>query len=145
MATEVEDTKPAATPAVEAKPVEAKPTPDPAKASEGESKPSFVGFPMVKFHPIFGRKSAADPNEAATMFQPETDWKETAELADMARTETEALQVMAHNQRVKLDANTALQKGEEPAPATGENAVKGPVRNSVAAQESLNAGHLEPL
>lgn len=114
-------------------------------ANETPNAPAFAGFPLVKYHPVYGARSANDPNEAATMFQPSHDWFATAEEADMHRTDREAQQVIHYNRQLKVDSKVAAVNGDEPAPLTGEGAPKGIVRNSVAATESLNAGNAEPL
>lgn len=104
-----------------------------AAVMSGNTNTSFAGYPATKYHPVLGAKTAKDPNEAASLFQPEHDWFNTAAEADMHRTEREALLVMHHNQRAKLDGIAEYQDGNAP------------VRNSVQAQESLDQGGAEPL
>jgi hypothetical protein len=99
----------------------------------GNTKASFAGFPKTKYHPVLGAKAANDPNEAASLFQPEHDWFDTAGEADMHRTEREAQLVIHHNTRAKLDGLSEMQDGNAP------------VRLSVQAQESMDAGKVEPV
>ncbi len=87
----------------------------------------MIPFPRKVYHPIFGEREITDANEASKLNQ---DWFDTAELADMARTHTEAMVVMHHNQSVKV--NDALET----------DAV---ARNSVAADLSKKSGAAEPL
>lgn len=106
---------------------------EPAPEPKDEKK-SLPGWPLVRFHPVFGRKEFADPYEAAEFGQDDSkgDWRfKTAEAADLARTDTEAGMVIANNMRTKLGQH--------------DEAKTGVVRNSVAAQESLDSGHNEPL
>jgi hypothetical protein len=100
---------------------------------------TFVGFPQTKYHPVYGKREVVDPNEAATVFTPPHDWFDTPGEADMHRTEREAQQVIHYNQTVKVEDKVARVKGEEP-----EADRQGIVRNSVQAQESLDAG-TEPV
>lgn len=111
----------------------------------GSGAPAFAGFPQTKYHPVYGARAVGDPNEAATIFQPPHNWFDTAEEADAHRTDREAQQVIHYNQRLKVDANVALNNGGEALPLTGDEAPKGIVRNSVAAQESIDAGNAEPI
>ena len=85
------------------------------------------GFPSTVYHPIFGARPLTDANHATTLGP---DWFNTAEEADLHRTETEAQVVVHNNRTIKTDALIESQ---------------GVVRNSVAATESLNAGKPEPL
>ena len=84
-------------------------------------------FPSVAFHPVFGRQEISDANAGAALGP---DWFNTAEEADMHRTETEAQMVVHQNRDIKV------------ADAVASDGV---VRNSVAATESLDAGKPEPL
>lgn len=111
----------------------------------GDGAPAFSGFPLTKYHPVFGAKTVNDPNEAATVFQPPHNWFDTAGAADMARTDREAQEVIHHNLSEKVAANVAINNGEDPAPLTGDEAPKGIVRNSVQAQESIDKGNAEPI
>jgi hypothetical protein len=99
----------------------------------GNAAASFAGFPKTKWNPVLGAKSANDPNEAASLFQPEHDWFDTPGEADMHRTDREAGMVIHHNSREKLNAAIEAQDG------------KAPVRLSVQAQESMDAGNGEPV
>jgi hypothetical protein len=92
---------------------------------------SFPGYPLTKYNPVLGARTANDPNEAATLFQPEHDWWPTAAEADMHRTDREAGIAIHHNMRTKL--------------GHFDEAEQAPVRNSVQAQESLDTGGAEPL
>ena len=135
----------------EASPIGSEPPPPPAdKPVEPSSvAPSpaatFVGFPKRRYHPVFGSREAKDPNESATIFQPSHDWFDTPEEADMHRTDREAGEAVHYNQRLKVDARVAQATGKQVPPVRGEGAPQGIVRNSVAAQESLNKGNPEPL
>ena len=104
-----------------------------AAVLSGNTRASFAGFPKTKYHPVLGAKAANDPNEAASLFQPEHDWFDTPGEADMHRTDREAQLVIHHNTRAKLDGIAEKQD---------ENA---PVRLSVQAQESMDAGNIEPV
>ena len=104
------------------------------KQTAAPEKKTLPGWPRVRFHPVHGRREFADPYEAAEFGQDDEkgDWRfKSAAEADMARTDTEAGMVIAHNMRTKL--------------AQVDEADGGVVRNSVSAQESLDAGHSEPL
>lgn len=89
--------------------------------------PATGGFPTAAFHPVYGRRDIKDANDAVGL---SSDWFNTAEEADMHRTEREAQMVVHQNRDVKV------------ADAVSSDGV---VRNSVAATESLNAGRAEPL
>jgi hypothetical protein len=101
--------------------------PAPVPESAGEPRRFFRGYPKKKWHPVHGAKEARDPNEEAELF--DRNWFDTPEAADAARTQREADIVVHKNQRVHVD----------------EHEERGVVRNSVQAQESLDAGNLEPL
>lgn len=89
--------------------------------------PAAGGFPTVAFHPVYGKRELKDANEAVGL---DSDWFNTAEEADMHRTEREAQMVVHQNRDLKV------------ADAIETNGV---VRNSVAATENVNAGRPEPL
>ena len=99
----------------------------------GKAAATFAGFPKTKYNPVFGALTAADPNEAASVFQPTHDWFDTPGEADMHRTDREAGMVVHQNMRDKLDGMAAAQDGRKP------------VRLSVQAHESMAAGGLEPV
>jgi hypothetical protein len=105
------------------------PNPDkPAPVPETAGEPRrFRGYPKKKWHPVHGAREARDPNEEAELF--DRNWFDTPEGADAARTEREAQIVLHKNARVRVD----------------EHEERGVVRNSVAAQESLDRGAAEPL
>ena len=84
-------------------------------------------FPSAAFHPVFGRREINDEFPASTFG---LDWFNTAEEADMHRTETEAQIVVHHNQSIKV------------ADAIATNGV---VRNSVVASAKHDEGKPEPL
>jgi hypothetical protein len=88
------------------------------------------GFPKVKYHPVHGGITVKDPGEEAALMPP-TDWFDSAELADLARTHTEAEAARVHNQMVKLEE---LKEKDLPV-----------VRNSVQADEAIRRGLTEPL
>lgn len=105
--------------------------PEPTKADSFVHKvEAFLGYPKMKYHPVHGGIQLNNPNEEASLL-PATDWKDTPELADAARTWTEAHVAGANNTRAKLDA---LDEAGHPV-----------VRNSVQADESIRAGTPEPL
>lgn len=89
--------------------------------------PTNGGFPSAAYHPVFGKRDLTDANEAVKL---NADWFNTAEEADMHRTETEAQMVVHQNRDVKV----------------GDAVVSdGVVRNSVAADANFKAGNAEPL
>ena len=94
---------------------------------------SFAGYPLTKYNPVLGARTAKDPNEAASLFQPEHDWWPTAGEADMHRTDREAGMVVHQNMRDKISGLAEAQDGATP------------VRLSVQAQESMDAGAAEPV
>ena len=113
-----------------AEPYATTPVPERASASvftEGApAGPS--GYPKVKYHPVHGGVNVNTPEEEGGL-QPKTDWFDSAELADMARTYTEAEVARVNNQLEKL--------------RTLEG--KPIVRNSVQADEAIRRGQTEPL
>lgn len=115
----------------------------PVAAPTGAAARSFPGFPKAKYHPVYGLRTVNDPNEEAAL-QPPHNWFDTAEEADMHRTDREAQQVVHYNTRVRVDAATsdAGQAMADDPVVTGQAGV---VRNSVTATESLKAGNPEPL
>ena len=108
---------------------------------------SFAGFPQRKYHPVKGAMTANDPNEAASLFQPEHNWFDTAAEADAHRTDAEAQQVVHYNRRVKADGHLFLAANPDASPETNPAVTgeAGIVRNSVQATESLKSGYGEPL
>jgi hypothetical protein len=118
-------------------------TPPAAQETYGDGAPAFAGYPITKFHPVYGSRSVNDPNEAAQVFQPPHNWFETAGAADAARTDREAQQVVFHNLQTKVAQKHAQLNGEEDPTANQDRQTI--VRNSVQATESLNAGRSEPL
>lgn len=102
----------------------AKPVPSPAAPNEFAA----LGFPVTKYHPVQGRKIFKDPNAVAQL---DYNWFDTAAAADAARTEREAMQVVHHNLNHKVQGK--------------KDAGLGIVRNSVSAQESVDAGNAEPM
>ncbi len=90
-------------------------------------EPDRGGFPTVAYHPVYGRRELKDANEAVGL---NSDWFNTAEEADLHRTEREAQMVVHQNRDVKVGDAVAT---------------SGVVRNSVAAQENVDAGRPEPL
>jgi hypothetical protein len=104
-----------------------------AAVLSGNAAATFAGFPKTKYHPVLGAKSAKDPNESASLFQPEHDWFDTPGEADMHRTHREAELVIHHNTREKLNG---IAEGQDKA---------APVRLSVQAQESMDSGNAEPV
>ncbi len=98
-------------------------------------------LPTTVYHPVHGARQITDFNDIGKLGP---DWFPTAEEADMHRTWTEAKVTMHHNQAVKASVATGNGVPEGPAPGDA-SAPQGVVRNSVAAQESLDAGNAEPL
>ena len=88
------------------------------------------GYPKIKYHPVHGGVTVNDAGEEAGLL-PKTDWFDSAELADAARTWTEAEAVRVHNQQAKL--KELLDKG---LPV---------IRNSVQADEAIRRSQAEPL
>jgi hypothetical protein len=111
-----------------------------------DAKPSFPGFPKTKYHPVYGGRTIDDPNEEAALV-PVHNWFDTAEEADMHRTDREAQLVVHNNRRVKADASVAAfdNDGTHDVPDDVVRGETGIVRNSVAATESLKSGFAEPL
>ncbi len=107
--------------------------PERAKASDfmaedAESHPD--GYPKLLFHPVHGGIEIADPGEESRLLL-RREWFDSPELADAARTHTEAEIVRFNNQLAKM----------------GELAEKGlpMVRNSVQADEGIRRNYPEPL
>ena len=97
----------------------------------GEGAPGApTAYPKVKFHPIYGGVRVSDASEEG-LLQPPYAWFDSAELADMARTYTEAEQVRTHNQLRKLKEL--------------EDAGLPVVSSSVQAEEAVRRGMAEPL
>lgn len=94
----------------------------------GELHPS--GYPKLKYHPVHGGITVKDPGEESNLYPP-TDWFDSAELADMARTHTEAEIVRVNNQLAKLKD---LDEKKMPV-----------VRNSVQSDEAIRLAQPEPL
>lgn len=94
----------------------------------GELHPS--GYPKLKYHPVHGGITVKDPGEESNLYPP-TDWFDSAELADMARTHTEAEAVRFNNQIAKLKE---MEEKGHPV-----------VRNSVQADEAIRLAQPEPL
>jgi hypothetical protein len=112
----------------------------------GQTAASFPGFPKAKYHPVYGYRLVNDPNEEASL-APAHNWFNSAEEADMHRTDREAQQVVHFNRRVKVDASSAAagNDGVSNVPDEEVRGEAGIVRNSVAATESLKSGFPEPL
>jgi hypothetical protein len=101
---------------------------DVEQADQPQPQPRrFAGFPKHKWHPVHGKKTVNDPNEEADL---DRNWFDSPEAADAARTDREAGIVVHKNERVNLEEHEQRH---------------GVVRNSVQAQESRDAGNLEPL
>jgi hypothetical protein len=88
------------------------------------------GYPKLKYHPVHGGVTVKDQGEEAALVPP-TDWFDTPELADLARTHTEAEAVRTYNQMVKLEE---LKERGHPV-----------VRNSVQSDEAIRRAQTEPL
>lgn len=88
------------------------------------------GYPKLKYHPVHGGIEIKDAEEEACLM-PKTDWFDTPELADAARTWTEAEMVRMHNLRAKLHE---LDDAGHPM-----------VRNSVQSDEAIRNARIEPL
>jgi len=99
-----------------------------ADASPSDAIP---GWPQDRFHPVYGRRSIADPNTYARMGGDDGDWRfKRAADADAARTQPEAELAVAYNLRRKM--------------ALIDDAGDVPVSNSVQAHESAASGNPEP-
>lgn len=92
--------------------------------------PVPTAYPKLKFHPVHGGVEVKDANEEGGLYPP-TDWFDSPELADLARTETEAQAVLFQNMMAKAKV---LEDRGLPV-----------VRNSVQADEATRAGQAEPL
>jgi hypothetical protein len=88
------------------------------------------GYPKLKYHPVHGGITVKDQGEEAALY-PVSDWFDSAELADLARTHTEAEAVRTHNQIAKLK-----ELEEKGLPV---------VRNSVQSDEAIRRAQIEPL
>jgi hypothetical protein len=88
------------------------------------------GYPKMKYHPVHGGVEVTEPGQESALY-PKTDWFDSPELADAARTHTEAEIVRIKNQLAKLET---LDKLGLPV-----------VRNSVQADESIRRSQAEPL
>ena len=104
--------------------------PEPASSAAFITPGVTAGYPKTKFHPVHGAVELKDANEEAGLMSP-TDWFNTPEEADAARTWTEANIAGAHNTRAKMQA---LDEAGRPI-----------VRNSVQADMSIRSGKTEPL
>ena len=109
----------------------------PTKLAERAKAEAFItpnvapaGYPKMMYHPVHGGIEVADPNAMAGLL-PSTDWFDSPEKADAARTWTEAHMASAHNTREKLAAH--------------DDAGHAIVRNSVQADEAIRRGLAEPL
>jgi hypothetical protein len=71
-------------------------------------------FPSTWYHPIYGARQVESYEDFQKL---DNDWRETAGVADMDRTETEARVVMNHNEQVKRDM--VLQAAEQGEPLGG--------------------------
>lgn len=112
----------------------------PMKAGRVEG---FPGYPKTLYHPVYGARSAADPNEEANFPGLRRNWFDTAAEADAHRTDSEAQQVIHNNRSVKV---TAALNGDDHDPThPSVRGEAGVVRNSVSATESMKAGFAEPL
>jgi hypothetical protein len=96
----------------------------------GADTTHMSGYPKLKYHPVHGGIEVKDPGEESQLY-PKTDWFDSPELADAARTHTEAEIVRVHNQLEKLKELEA--KGHPV------------VRNSVQSDESIRRAYPEPL
>ncbi|KXV66632.1 MAG: hypothetical protein ABF968_12835 [Acetobacter sp.] len=93
-------------------------------------KPSFPGYPITRFNPVYGRRVFEAPNDYAVAGGDDGDWRFTsAGAADQARTHTEAVLAMRANEERAL---AALREGGEV------------VSNSVQADASARSGYPEP-
>lgn len=125
---------------------------DPSRTLHAAHRPtaqaaaSFPGFPKAKFHPVYGQRMVNDPNEEAALL-PRHNWFDSAEEADIHRTDREAQQVVHFNRSTKVNASLAAagNDGVSDIPDEEVRGEAGIVRNSVAATESLKSGFPEPL
>jgi hypothetical protein len=68
-------------------------------------------FPSTWYHPIYGARQVESYEDFQKL---DNDWRETAGVADMDRTETEARVVMNHNEQVKRDMVLQAAEAGEP-------------------------------
>jgi hypothetical protein len=101
-----------------------------AEGSPFIRKGASAGFPKPKWHPVHGKIELRSADEEAGLVNP-SDWFDSPERADAARTWTEAHTVMHANYAAKAMAH--------------EEAGHPVVRNSVAADEAVRRGSPEPL
>lgn len=100
------------------------------KVAGGAEYKTPIGYPKIRYHPVHGGVTVKDAAEEGAL-QPKTDWFDTPELADAARTWTEAVVAWTNNQNRKLEV---LKEAGHPI-----------VRDSVQADESIRRGYPEPL
>jgi hypothetical protein len=100
------------------------------KAADSAERKPPTDYPKIRYHPVHGGITVKDAAEEGAL-QPKTDWFDSPELADAARTYTEAEIVRTNNQMAKLKA---LEEAGHPI-----------VRDSVQADESIRRGYPEPL
>lgn len=92
--------------------------------------PSFPGYPIIRFNPVYGRRVFDTPNDYALAGGDDGDWRfVSAGAADQARTHTDAILVMRANEDRAL---AALRESGDV------------VSNSVQADESARSGYPEP-
>jgi hypothetical protein len=96
-------------------------------------------FPATWYHPIYGAREIRDYAEWSRL---DDDWRETAGIADMDRTETEARVVANHNDQVKREQ---ILQGARRAGIREDRVNDAIVRNSVQADEALKEGKAQPL
>lgn len=128
---EAPPTEPGTTIANPAEPLAPTTIPEPARPQSFiQQVENFAGYPKRKYHPVHGGIDLQNPNEEAGLL-PASDWFDTPEQADAARTWTEAHVASAHNTRAKLGVH--------------DDAGQAIVRNSVQADEAIKRGQAEPL
>lgn len=93
-------------------------------------------FPCTWYHPIYGAREIQNYDEWMRL---DDDWRETAGIADMDRTEREARVVIHHNEALKREM--ILAAGRQ-AGVREQDAI---VRNSVQATEAIKEGKAQPL
>lgn len=99
---------------------------------------SLPTFPIVRFHPVYGRREANSTEEALKVFTGDlTDWFPTAAAADVARTDREAA-LAIHNTRRDVLSGVAPE-GTVRFSATNDEYVKVVEAQAEAAKEVAEA------
>lgn len=94
-------------------------------------------FPMTKYHPVYGARTADKHDDLDKVFVgPEHNWFDTPEEADMHRTAAEAAMVLHNSVRMRVDAVAAEGDPDAENPTLADQVADlGTVVNSVQHQE----------